>query len=92
MVKRIAILTALIGMSGPAFGQMGAQLPSDIPDVFAHSVEAAQRSVYFADCERRYNTVRARSTMKPSDRKRALEVCRSIATNQAASAEVAQQQ
>ena len=90
MIKRIAILTALIGFSGPAFGQT-AQLPAGVPDVYAHSIEAAQHSAMFSDCEQRYSTVRARSTMKPSVRKHALETCRAIAAQRESAEAVARQ-
>lgn len=91
MIKRIAILTALIGFSGPAFGQT-AQLSAGVPDVYAHSIEAAQHSAMFSDCEQRYSTVRARSTMIPSVRRQAVETCRAIAAQQQVVETVAKRQ
>lgn len=77
MIRSIAILTALVGMAGPAFGQMAA-LGNGLPEI--HDNEGrAELSLAYADCDRRFRSMRARNDMRPSERQAALATCRATA-------------
>lgn len=83
MAKRTLLLLSLMGLCGPAFGQVASVdglgsggVPAGIPPW----EEAADLGA--DDCEERYRTLRARSQMRPSDRKAALAFCRAAASAQ----------
>lgn len=77
MIRNIAILTALVGMAGPALGQMS-QLSGGLPEIH-EARRGAERSLAYADCSRRYRSMRARNQMQPSERQRALALCQAAA-------------
>jgi hypothetical protein len=77
MIRSIATLAALLGMASPAFGQMAA-MGADLPEI--HEIQDGQEhSRAYADCNRRYRSMRARNDMRPSDREAALASCRAAA-------------
>lgn len=77
MIRSIAMLTAVVGMAGPAFGQM-ASLGHGLPEIHQNE-ERAELTGAYDDCERRYRSLRARNDMRPSQRQAALATCRAAA-------------
>ncbi len=77
MIRSIAMLTAVLGLAGPAFGQMPA-VGHGLPEIHQNEGREELRSAY-DDCERRYRSLRARNDMRPSERQAALASCRAAA-------------
>lgn len=89
MSKRMAILVALVGMAGPAFGQ-GALVNGVDPIKGLEQASAAETAdMGAADCEARYRSMRVRGDMKPSERRAALAICRTGVDAKALQQEIA---
>ncbi|MGI9592520.1 MAG: hypothetical protein ACR2P8_14210, partial [Myxococcota bacterium] len=77
MIRSIATLAAVVGMAGPAFGQVAA-LGHGLPEIHENEGREELTNAY-ADCDRRYRSFRARNDMRPSQRQAALASCRAAA-------------
>ena len=79
MTKRIATLTALVALAGPALGQTVNVENVRSLAALQPARSAARDEGTLEGCEARLRTLEARSQIKPSDRRALRALCRAAA-------------